>query len=145
MTRNPRKLSLALLAVLALVVGSVSLMAQATQSGDQSQTDSSAAKKTAKPKTDASSKDATASASASSSSSTSTSRTPASSPSSSKTATSATSAKPQTPPPNSSGMVWVNTDSGVYHKPGTRWYGKTKQGKYMLEADAIKAGYKAAK
>ena len=37
-------------------------------------------------------------------------------------------------------MVWVNTDSGVYHKPGTRWYGKTKQGKYMTEADAQKAG-----
>jgi len=35
-------------------------------------------------------------------------------------------------------MVWVNTESG---KPGTRWYGKTKQGKYMTEADAIKAGY----
>jgi hypothetical protein len=41
-------------------------------------------------------------------------------------------------------MVWVNTDAGVYHKPGTRWYGKTKHGKYMLEADAIKAGYKPA-
>jgi hypothetical protein len=41
-------------------------------------------------------------------------------------------------------MVWVNADSGVYHKPGTRWYGKTKQGKYMTEADAQKAGYRAA-
>jgi hypothetical protein len=36
-------------------------------------------------------------------------------------------------------MVWVNTDSGVYHKQDSRWYGKTKHGKYMLEADAIKA------
>jgi len=33
----------------------------------------------------------------------------------------------------------VNADSGVYQKPGTRWYGKTKQGKYMKEADAQKA------
>jgi hypothetical protein len=41
-------------------------------------------------------------------------------------------------------MVWVNTESGVYHRPGTRWYGKTKQGKYMTEAHAIKAGYKAS-
>jgi hypothetical protein len=50
----------------------------------------------------------------------------------------------QTRPAKSDGMVWVNTDAGVYHKPGTRWYGKTKHGKYMLEADAIKAGYKPA-
>ncbi len=42
-------------------------------------------------------------------------------------------------------MVWVNIESGVYHKQGTRWYGKTKHGKYMLEADAIKVGYKPAK
>jgi hypothetical protein len=50
----------------------------------------------------------------------------------------------QSPSPNSGGMVWVNTDTGVYHQPGTRYYGKTKQGKYMLEADAIRAGYRAA-
>jgi len=50
----------------------------------------------------------------------------------------------QTPPANSAGMVWVNTDSGIYHKPGTRYYGKTKLGKYMTESDAIKAGYRPA-
>lgn len=44
----------------------------------------------------------------------------------------------------SKGMVWVNTDSKVYHKNG-RYYGNTKQGKFMTEADAQKAGYKAAK
>ena len=43
------------------------------------------------------------------------------------------------------GMVWVNTDTGVYHKEGSRYYGKTKQGKYMSEADAVKAGYRPAK
>jgi len=52
---------------------------------------------------------------------------------------------PQAQPPPGSGMVWVNLDSGVYHKEGTRYYGKTKNGKYMSEADAIKAGYRAAK
>ena len=41
--------------------------------------------------------------------------------------------------------VWVNTDSKIYHKKGDRWYGKTKTGKYMPEADAIKAGYRASK
>ena len=50
----------------------------------------------------------------------------------------------QAPPPNPSATVWVNTASGVYHKPGSRYYGKTKQGKYMTEADAIKAGYRAS-
>jgi hypothetical protein len=43
-----------------------------------------------------------------------------------------------------SGKVWVNTDTGVYHKGG-RWYGKTKQGKFMSEDDAKKAGYHEAK
>ena len=31
-------------------------------------------------------------------------------------------------------MVWVNTESGVYHKPGTRWYGKTKTGNPAQDA-----------
>jgi hypothetical protein len=44
----------------------------------------------------------------------------------------------------SSGMVWVNTESGVYHKSG-RYFGKTKQGKFMSEADAKKANYREAK
>lgn len=41
------------------------------------------------------------------------------------------------------GKVWVNLNSGVYHKGG-RWYGKTKDGKFMMEDEAKKAGYKPA-
>ncbi len=40
--------------------------------------------------------------------------------------------------------VWVNTSSGVYHCPGTRWYGNTKRGKYMGECEAIKDGNRPA-
>jgi hypothetical protein len=43
----------------------------------------------------------------------------------------------------SSGKVWVNLDSKVYHKSG-RWYGKTKSGKFMTEDEAKAAGYKAS-
>jgi hypothetical protein len=43
-----------------------------------------------------------------------------------------------------SGKVWVNTSSGTYHKAG-RYYGKTKQGKFMTEDEAKKAGYHEAK
>jgi hypothetical protein len=43
------------------------------------------------------------------------------------------------------GQVWVNSSTHVYHKEGSRLYGKTKHGKYMSEQDAIKEGDHAAK
>lgn len=71
----------------------------------------------------------------------------AATPATSKPATAAAPTKPaaaaQTPP--SPGMVWVNTNSKVYHKAGSKFYGNTKAGKWMNEADAVKAGYRAAK
>jgi hypothetical protein len=57
-----------------------------------------------------------------------------------------------TPPPSAQdiaaakakGMVWVNLGTGVFHKDG-EFYGKTKRGQFMTEADAVKAGHRAAK
>jgi hypothetical protein len=46
--------------------------------------------------------------------------------------------------PSSAGQVWVNTRSKKYWKPGSRFYGKTKQGEYMTEPEAIQNGYQPA-
>ena len=53
-----------------------------------------------------------------------------------------TTSRRAAPAPAGDGKVWVNTDSHVYHCPGNRWYGKTKQGSYMSEAQAQAQGVK---
>ena len=42
------------------------------------------------------------------------------------------------------GQVWVNTKSGKYFLPSSSYYGNTKQGQYMTEAQAQQQGYVAA-
>jgi len=57
---------------------------------------------------------------------------------------SATAAANPPAPGGGRGLVWVNTDSHVYHREGSRFYGTTKKGKYMTEAEAVKEGDRAA-
>jgi cytoskeletal protein RodZ len=146
--KNPKSMVMALLTAMLIIAGSLASHAQPTrQTTDQAATDSSTNKPAEKKKVggapaqkkNSSKKSADSTASA----------TPAPAPTEAPISTAAASKQPttkrQTPPASPAGMVWVNTKSGVYHKPGTRWYGKTKQGKYMTEADAAKAGYHPAK
>jgi hypothetical protein len=145
-TRNT--LYLALVSALFLFVGTLSLRAAAAQQ-PADQADSSSTKKPSNPKQAPAAAPATAAPTAAAASTPAAKPAPAttpaaSTPAASTPAASKSAATQQTPPAKSNLMVWVNTDSGIYHKPGTRFYGKTKQGKYMSEADAIKAGYRPA-
>jgi hypothetical protein len=48
------------------------------------------------------------------------------------------------PAPGGHGLVWVNTESHVYHREGSPFYGTTKKGKYVTEAEAIREGNRVA-
>ena len=37
-------------------------------------------------------------------------------------------------------VVWLNTNSGIYHEKGMRWYGNTKAGAYVCKVEADGAG-----
>ena len=52
-----------------------------------------------------------------------------------------TKAAPETSAANE---VWVNTRSGKYWKPDSRFYGKTKEGEFMSELEALDRGYSPA-
>lgn len=41
-------------------------------------------------------------------------------------------------------LVWVNTRSGVYHFPGSRFYGTTQRGEYLCKRQADVDGYRPA-
>ncbi|TWB56116.1 hypothetical protein [Nitrospirillum viridazoti] len=42
-------------------------------------------------------------------------------------------------------VVWVNTQTGVFHFKGQRWYAATKQGAFVCEAEALQGGMRATR
>jgi len=146
--KNAKSIFVALFTATLIVAGSLASHAQsAQQTANQAKSDSSTIKQAEKKNAGAATtqKKKSSKKSTASTASAPPAAAPADAPSSTAPASKQPAAQQRTSPASTSGMVWVNTESGVYHKPGTRWYGKTKQGKYMTEADAIKAGYHSAK
>ncbi len=41
-------------------------------------------------------------------------------------------------------VVWLNTETGIYHFYGERWYGRTEFGAYVCEKEAGDAGNRAS-
>jgi hypothetical protein len=97
----------------------------------------------------ASSASGSSSSSGSSSNSSSNSSSAAAPAAASKSTASSSKSTPAATPAagGGAGQVWVNTASKTkaYHCQGSKWYGTTKQGKYMSVSDAQAAGYHAAK
>ncbi len=134
--KSAKSLYFALLAVALLVAGNVTVRARTTQQTvDQAKGDSSTTAKSGKKNTDSSAtpkKNGSKSSTASTAAAAPVSK-PSAAPSaalgSTAPASKPTSAQQQTPPVNSAGLVWVSTDSGVYHQPDHTlvWKNQTRE------------------